>query len=232
MRSVETTCSRGFRDRGGLFLNLLAEGPIGQITCPAQSAFGKGDRPGPTVRTPKASALWSTRSVGTRVRCGRSPWPRTSTIGRARPTARGASADRSDEGLAASTLEQRLAAIKCYHESEGRASPTDHLQVSGVMQGIRNDSDRREALPRVEAAPLVSSDLRQALEVLPGEGTTPFTTPGRSSPRAGCTRMAPVRSAARAMRESTGALLLAEGPSAEGLSTGALDAVHTSPRWR
>ena len=46
MRSVETTCSRGFRDRGGLFLNLLAEGPIGQITCPAQSAFGKGDRPG------------------------------------------------------------------------------------------------------------------------------------------------------------------------------------------
>ena len=151
---------------------------------------------------------------------------------RARPTARGASADRSDEGLAASTLEQRLAAIKCYHESEGRASPTDHLQVSCVMQGIRNDSDRREALPRVEAAPLVSSDLRQALEVLPGEGTTPLTTPGRSSPRAGCTRMAPVRNAARAMRESTGALLLAEGPSAEGLSTGALDAVHTSPRWR
>ena len=92
---------------------------------------------------------------------------------RARPTARGASKDRSSEGLAASTLEQRLAAIKYYHESEGRASPTDHPQVSRVMQGIRNDTGRQEALPRVEAAPLVSSDLRQALEVLPGEGAAP-----------------------------------------------------------
>ena len=92
---------------------------------------------------------------------------------RARPTARGASADRSDEGLSASTLEQRLAAIKYYHESEGRASPTDHPQVSRVMQGIRNDTGRQEALPRVEAAPLVSSDLKQALEVLPGSGAAP-----------------------------------------------------------
>ena len=92
---------------------------------------------------------------------------------RARPTARGASEDRSGEGLAASTLEQRLAAIKYYHESEGRASPTDHPQVSRVMQGIRNDTGRQEALPRVEAAPLVSSDLKQALEVLPGEGAAP-----------------------------------------------------------
>jgi integrase len=92
---------------------------------------------------------------------------------RARPTARGASEDRSGEGLAASTLEQRLSAIKYYHESEGRASPTDHPQVSRVMQGIRNDTGRQEALPRVEAAPLVSSDLRQALEVLPGGGPAP-----------------------------------------------------------
>jgi integrase len=92
---------------------------------------------------------------------------------RARPTARGASEDRSGEGLAASTLEQRLAAIKYYHESEGRASPTDHPQVSRVMQGIRNDTGRQEALPRVEAAPLVSSDLKQALEVLPGSGAAP-----------------------------------------------------------
>jgi integrase len=92
---------------------------------------------------------------------------------RARPTARGAPQNRSDEGLASSTLEQRLAAIKYYHESEGRASPTDHPQVSRVMQGIRNDTGRQEALPRVEAAPLVSSDLRQALEVLPGGGPAP-----------------------------------------------------------
>ena len=92
---------------------------------------------------------------------------------RARPTARGASKERSSEGLAASTLEQRLAAIKYYHESEGRASPTDHPQVSRVMQGIRNDTGRQEALPRVEAAPLVSSDLKQALEVLPGNGAAP-----------------------------------------------------------
>ena len=92
---------------------------------------------------------------------------------RARPTERGASEDRSGEGLAASTLEQRLAAIKYYHESEGRASPTDHPQVSRVMQGIRNDSDRQEALPKTEAAPLVSSDLKQALEVLPGGGPAP-----------------------------------------------------------
>ena len=93
---------------------------------------------------------------------------------RARPTARGASEDRSSEGLAASTLEQRLAAIKYYHESEGRASPTDHPQVSRVMQGIRNDAGRQEALPRTEAAPLVSSDLKQALEVLPGNGAAPL----------------------------------------------------------
>ena len=41
------------------------------------------------------------------------------------------------------------------------------------MQGIRNDTGRQEALPRVEAAPLVSSDLKQALEVLPGGGPAP-----------------------------------------------------------
>jgi integrase len=92
---------------------------------------------------------------------------------RARPTGRGAPQDRSDEGLAASTLEQRLAAIKYYHELGGLASPTDHPQVSRVMQGIRNDTGRQEALPRVEAAPLVSSDLKQALEVLPGGGPAP-----------------------------------------------------------
>jgi len=92
---------------------------------------------------------------------------------RARPTGRGAPEERSEEGLAASTLEQRLAAIKYYHESEGRASPTDHPQVSRVMQGIRNDTGRQEALPRTEAAPLVSSDLKQALEVLPGDGAAP-----------------------------------------------------------
>ncbi|WP_158666623.1 site-specific integrase [Salinibacter altiplanensis] len=92
---------------------------------------------------------------------------------RARPTARGAPVERSDEGLAASTLEQRLAAIKYYHESEGLASPTDHPQVSRVMQGIRNDSERQEALPETEAAPLVSSDLKQALETLPGGGSPP-----------------------------------------------------------
>ncbi|MCS3679300.1 hypothetical protein GGP72_003249 [Salinibacter ruber] len=83
---------------------------------------------------------------------------------RGRPMSRGAPKDRSGEGLAASTLEQRLAAIKYYHESGGLASPTDHPQVSRVMQGVRNDSRRQEALPRTEAAPLVSSDLKQALE--------------------------------------------------------------------
>ncbi|MCS3613348.1 tyrosine-type recombinase/integrase [Salinibacter ruber] len=92
---------------------------------------------------------------------------------RGRPTSRGAPKDRSGEGLAASTLEQRLAAIKYYHESGGLASPTDHPQVSRVMQGVRNDSRRQEALPRTEAAPLVSSDLKQALEVLPGSGSAP-----------------------------------------------------------
>jgi len=92
---------------------------------------------------------------------------------RARPTGRGAPKDRSGEGLAASTLEQRLAAIKYFHESEGRASPTDHPQVSRVMQGVRNDEGRQEALPKTQAAPLVSSDLKQALEVLPGSGAAP-----------------------------------------------------------
>ncbi len=92
---------------------------------------------------------------------------------RARPTGRGAPEARSGEGLAASTLEQRLAAIKYYHESEGLASPTDHPQVTRVMQGIRNDSRRQEALPKTEAAPLVSSDLKQALGVLPGSGPAP-----------------------------------------------------------
>ena len=70
-------------------------------------------------------------------------------------------------------LEQRLAAIKYYHKSGGLASPTGHPQVAWVMQGIRNDTGCQEALPRTEAAPLVSSDLRQALEVLPGNGNAP-----------------------------------------------------------
>lgn len=92
---------------------------------------------------------------------------------RARPTTRGAPKERSGEGLAASTLEQRLAAIKYVHESEGLASPTTHPQVSQVMQGIRNDTERQEALPKTEAAPLVSADLKQALEILPGSGAAP-----------------------------------------------------------
>jgi len=41
------------------------------------------------------------------------------------------------------------------------------------MQGIRSDTGRQEALPRTEAAPLVSSDLKQALQVLPGPGSAP-----------------------------------------------------------
>jgi len=41
------------------------------------------------------------------------------------------------------------------------------------MQGIRNDTGRQEALPKTEAAPLVSSDLKQALQVLPGSGAAP-----------------------------------------------------------
>ncbi|WP_263835112.1 tyrosine-type recombinase/integrase [Salinibacter sp.] len=92
---------------------------------------------------------------------------------RARPTDRGAPKNRSDEGLAASTLKQRLAGIKYVHEAEGYASPTGHPQVARVMQGIRNDTQRQEALPRTEAAPLVSSDLKQALKVLPGSGPAP-----------------------------------------------------------
>ena len=52
-------------------------------------------------------------------------------------------------------------------------SPTTHPQVSQVMQGIRNDTGRQEALPKTEAAPLVSSDLKQALQVLPGSGAQP-----------------------------------------------------------
>lgn len=112
---------------------------------------------------------------------GKSPLPaRPATVAaylnrraRARPTGRGVPKDRSGEGLAASTLEQRLAAIKHHHESEGHASPTTHPQVSQVMQGIRNDEERQEALPKTEAAPLVSSDLKQVLEVLPGIGGAP-----------------------------------------------------------
>jgi integrase len=92
---------------------------------------------------------------------------------RARPTGRGAPKNRSDEGLAASTLKQRLAGIKYVHEAEGYASPTGHPQVARVMQGIRNDTQRQEALPRTEAAPLVSSDLKQALGTLPGGGPAP-----------------------------------------------------------
>ncbi|MCS3679246.1 integrase [Salinibacter ruber] len=92
---------------------------------------------------------------------------------RSRPTARGAPKGRSSEGLAVSTLEQRLAAIKHYHESGGHASPTDHPQVSHVIRGIRNDEGRQEDIPRMEAAPLVSGGLKQALEVLPGGGPAP-----------------------------------------------------------
>ena len=92
---------------------------------------------------------------------------------RARPTGRGAPKERSGEGLAASTLKQRLAGIKRVHESSGYPSPTTHPQVSQVMQGIRNDTGRQEALPKTEAAPLVSSDLKQALQVLPGSGAAP-----------------------------------------------------------
>ena len=92
---------------------------------------------------------------------------------RARPTGRGAPKERSGEGLDASTLKQRLAGIKHVHESSGYPSPTTHPQVSQVMQGIRNDTGRQEALPKTEAAPLVSSDLKQALQVLPGSGAQP-----------------------------------------------------------
>jgi hypothetical protein len=44
---------------------------------------------------------------------------------RARPTGRGAPEERSGEGLAASTLKQRLAGIKHVHESSGCSLPDD-----------------------------------------------------------------------------------------------------------
>jgi hypothetical protein len=73
---------------------------------------------------------------------------------RARPTGRGAPKERSGEGLAASTLKQRLAGIKRVHESSGYPSPTTHPQVSQVMQGIRNDTGcwgaLYEPLPYIE----------------------------------------------------------------------------------
>lgn len=95
---------------------------------------------------------------------------------RARPTKRGASKARKDKGLAVSTLEQRLAAIKYVHESRGYRSPTGHAQVGQVLQGIRNDSARQAELPRIEAEPLVSSDLRAIFDVLPGTGAAPPKT--------------------------------------------------------
>jgi integrase len=92
---------------------------------------------------------------------------------RIRPTERGAPPERADKGLAASTLEQRLAAIRYVHEANGHSSPTDHPQVSQVMQGIRNDAERQADLPKTEAEPLVSSDIREILDVLPGDGLPP-----------------------------------------------------------
>lgn len=74
--------------------------------------------------------------------------------------------------LAVSTLDQRLAAIQHVHDREDVESPTRSKAVRNVMKGIRREED---STPN-QAPPLLTDQIKEMVDSLPGAGPRPSGT--------------------------------------------------------
>ena len=64
-------------------------------------------------------------------------------------------ASQAQASVAASTLNRRLAAIKCAHEAKGHDTPTGHKGVTTALKGIRRAKGTAPAKKKAATADLV-----------------------------------------------------------------------------
>jgi site-specific recombinase XerD len=78
-------------------------------------------------------------------------------------------ADQAQAGVAASTLNRRLAAIKCAHEAKGHATPTAHKGVTAALKGIRRTKGTAPSKKKAATADLVKEMVRRCPHTLTGQ---------------------------------------------------------------
>jgi site-specific recombinase XerD len=77
-------------------------------------------------------------------------------------------ADQAQAGVAASTLNRRLAAIKCAHEAKGLDTPSAHKGVTAALKGIRRAKGTAPAKKKAATADIVKEMVRRCPDTLTG----------------------------------------------------------------
>jgi len=78
-------------------------------------------------------------------------------------------ASQAQAGVAASTLNRRLAAIKCAHEAKGLATPTAHKGVTAALKGIRRAKGTAPVKKKAATADIVKEMVRHCPHTLVGQ---------------------------------------------------------------
>ena len=78
-------------------------------------------------------------------------------------------ADQAQTGVAASTLNRRLAALKCAHEAQGHATPTSHKGVTAALKGIRRAKGTAPIKKKAATADIVKEMVRRCPDTLNGQ---------------------------------------------------------------
>lgn len=78
-------------------------------------------------------------------------------------------ADQAQNHVAASTLNRRLAAIKCAHEAQGHATPTAHKGVTAALKGIRRAKGTAPTKKKAATADIVKEMVRHCPPTLTGK---------------------------------------------------------------
>jgi len=78
-------------------------------------------------------------------------------------------ASQAATGVAASTLNRRLAAIKCAHEAKGHATPTAHKGVTATLKGIRRAKGVAPSKKQAATADIVKEMVRHCPHTLVGQ---------------------------------------------------------------
>lgn len=78
-------------------------------------------------------------------------------------------ASQAQAGVAASTLNRRLAAIKCAHEAAGHATPTTHKGVTAALKGIRRAKGTAQTQKKAATADIVKEMVRRCPNTLTGQ---------------------------------------------------------------
>ena len=78
-------------------------------------------------------------------------------------------ADQARAGVAASTLNRRLAAIKCAHEAKGHDTPTAHKGVTAALKGIRRAKGTAPTKKKAATADIVKEMVRRCPHTLAGQ---------------------------------------------------------------